>query len=494
MFKLLAALKQIIKMSVLTVVMLNFPIVQAMRFESNIPDVGQEGQFVITNETERLIGKMMMHKINETGLITEDLVVQEYVEQLGQKLVDAGPTPDFKLHYFSLNSSVLNAFAFFGGNIAVHSGLILMVENENELAGVMAHETAHVTQRHLARMLTNQKKMTPLMVLQLIGAIAVGALGAPDAGMGLATAAMGGQAQQIINFTRDHEYEADRLGIQTLSKAGFDPMALPGVFKKLSTATRYNERPPEYLLTHPVFESRIADAYNRAEKLPYRQSPDSLYFHLVRARIEAASQNKTQSYLDKCKERLHTGRVSNNLIARYAYALALTKARKYDEARIEFNSVLKEIALEPEAWIIELSLAEMEQVANNLEEAISQFDVMYYHYPSHPAIVYQFAKALQDAKQYEKSKQLLLQLKSKQPENLQLYLDLAKVNSKLKKNADVHRAQAEWHFLRGEYPKAEQQLDLAMEKAGHDNRLKDEIRFRKNKLEDWKNKKKELKL
>ncbi len=135
-----------------------------MRFESNIPDAGQEGQFTITNETERAIGKCLMYRINGSNAVSDDAIVQEYLRVLCDRISRAAPRCDFKLYYFPIQSNVLNAFAFFGGHVGVYTGLVLMVENESELAAVLAHETAHVTQRHLARMLVQQKKLTPLTI------------------------------------------------------------------------------------------------------------------------------------------------------------------------------------------------------------------------------------------------------------------------------------------------------------------------------------------
>lgn len=472
--------------------------VSAMRFESNIPDVGQEGQFTITNETERAIGKSLMHKIYSTDLVSTDAVVQEYLVDLGIRLSKGRPPCDFQMFYFPLNIHVLNAFAFFGGNVAVHTGLIYALDNESELAGVLAHETAHVTQRHLARMLTNQKKMKPIAIAELLLSIAIGALGAPDIGMGLMTAAMGGQVQQMINYTREHEYEADRIGIQILSRAGFDPMALPGVFKKLSEQQRYSETPPEYFLTHPLFENRIADAYNRAEKMPKQTHKDSIFFHLVRARIEAGSTDKTALLLQRAQERLKTGKYNNKTFAEYSYALALTKARKYSEARNIIQDLIAQNEYnnenQKELWILKLSLAEIEQEAGHLQEAATQLSILSNESPGHPAILLTHADVLMEMKQYDKAKQALLRLNPKRAEDPNIYHALVKANSKLGRVVDAHRSQAEWLFLRGEYKKAEQQLDWAMEKSGANTSLVEEIRFRKEAMSDWIKRQKELKL
>lgn len=463
-----------------------------MHFESNIPDVGQEGQFVITNDTELYIGKVMMHKIYSTDLVSTDPVLSEYLSILGGRIAAAAPHCDFKFFYFPLETSELNAFAFFGGHVAVHTGLIMMVENESELAAVMAHETAHVTQRHLARILTKQKKLSPLILAELLAAAAIGMV-SPDAGVGLATAALGGQTQQMINYTRDHEYEADRFAVAFLSKAGFDPMALPAVFKHLHNQTRFMEKPPEYLLTHPLFENRMADAYNRAEKLPAVKQNDSLFFHLVRARIESGSYESPTIRVRRLKDKLESGRFTNKLETEYAYALSLAKARRFIEAKQLLNHLIANNRHEQEVWILALSLADIEKLENNHEASLSILEELMGTHPKHLAIALQYADNLFDLGHYSKALDVLLKLNPKQLENPQVYQCLAKTYGKMGHPTAVHQNKAEWHFLRGEYKVALQQLDWALEKAGHRS-IKSEVGYRKAMIQHWMSREKEAKL
>lgn len=465
-----------------------------MRFESNIPDAGQEGQFSITNETERAIGKTLMHKINGSNFVSEDVIVQEYLRILCERISHAAPHCDFKLVYFPINSSILNAFAFFGGHVGVFTGLIMMVESESELAAVLAHETAHVTQRHLARMLTQQKKMTPLTILELAAAIAIGALGAPDAGVGLATAALGGQVQQMINFTREHEYEADRFGMQTLSKAGFDPMALPAVFNKLNNRTRYMEKPPEYLLTHPVFEARIADAYNRAALLQRPEKKDDLFFHLVKARVESDFCENANVYIERTEDRLKSKRYINKTAAEYSHALALTYKRKYAEAKRILNELIEEQASHPDVWVIEFTLAEVEKIEGNPASALSKIKILHERYNNSRPILMEYGKLLIENNQPEQARHVFYKLKRLDPDNLYLYQWLARANGKSKHYCEVHQAQAQWHYLRGEYLASAKQLELAQEKTNGQHHLEEEVKYQKQILTEWMQRQKSLKL
>lgn len=465
-----------------------------MRFESNIPDAGQEGQFTITNETERAIGKCLMYRINGSNAVSDDAIVQEYLRVLCDRISRAAPRCDFKLYYFPIQSNVLNAFAFFGGHVGVYTGLVLMVENESELAAVLAHETAHVTQRHLARMLVQQKKLTPLTIAEICAAIAIGALGAPDAGIGLATAALGGQAQQMINFTREHEYEADRFGIEILSRAGFDPEALPNVFHKLNNKTRYMEKPPEYLLTHPVFEARIADAYNRAILLPKVKPKNDLFFHLVRTRIETDFCTNASDYIEYSQDRLKNGRYLNKTAVEYGYALALAYKRKFSEAKNIINRLIIENEDEPEVWVLELTLADVEQTEGNLAGALDRVKSLYENNHENRAIMIEYAKLLIENRQAEQARHILYKLKRLDPENPFVYQWLAKANGKSGHFCEVHQAQAQWHFLRGEYKASEKQLELAVEKAGNQTQLLEEIKYNKQHLQEWMAREKSLKL
>lgn len=176
-----------------------------------------------------------------------------------------------------MNNPNINAFAYFGGNIVLHSALFRYSRNESELASVIAHEISHVTQRHLARMLEDQSKTTPLAMAGILGSILI-FMANPNAGLATFTGSMAGMQQNMITFTQMNEQEADRIGIQTLYRAGFDPQGMPNFMQILADQVRYSSKPPEMLLTHPLPDSRLSDARSRAAQYAPRKVPQSANF------------------------------------------------------------------------------------------------------------------------------------------------------------------------------------------------------------------------
>lgn len=174
----------------------------------------------------------------------------QYINGLGMRLVAHANSVRTPFHFYLINNDQINAFAFFGGNVVLHSALFRYSDNESELASVMAHEISHVTQRHLARAMEDQKRNAPLTWVGALGSILL-AMASPQAGMAALTGTLAGTQQGMISFTRQNEEEADRIGIQVLQRSGFDPQAMPMFMGKLLDESRYSTRPPEMLLTHP---------------------------------------------------------------------------------------------------------------------------------------------------------------------------------------------------------------------------------------------------
>lgn len=450
---------------------------RATIFESNIPDVGQRPAVVLGIHDERLIGETLMQQLNGSDERLDDPVVDEYLSYLSQKVTRGAPHTDFKLHFFGIKSPAVNAFAFFGGHIAVHSGLILAVKSEGELAAVLAHETAHITQHHLARIITDNKKMMPLTYAEILGALVIGALGSPEAAGHLATAALGAHVQRMINFTREHEKEADRIGMQILAKAGFDPHAMGEVFRTLHLSSRFQEKPPEYLLTHPTFESRIADAENRATKLPKPPQQDVTYFNLTRARIEAHLPENAKHKVMRLGDIVARGQ-HDRLSSEYAYALALTGNRKYKEAEHNLRTLF---TMFPDQWIIQLGLAETLEAKGDTAEALAQMNTLYEKHPHNHAIALIYAEMLLKAKDAERAKQILV-LHKPLHEDPRQYQLLARIHGKLGNRVELHLAQANWHYLRGEFKPAIQQLDLGLEYTKRNSPLAAKLKTHKEKM------------
>ncbi|EKE86861.1 M48 family metallopeptidase [Idiomarina xiamenensis] len=261
----------------------------AQNFQQNqnrLPEIGTAGGAIMSIDRERLIGDFYMRQIRATAPLISDPALDEYIADMGNRMVRHADGVRFPFSFFWINNNDINAFAFLGGHVGVHTGLILEAQNESELAAVIGHEIAHVTQRHMVRNIEQQSQNSGLTLASVLGALLLG-IANPELGSAALTATMAGNQQSVINYTRLYEQEADRVGMTILSNAGFDPRGAPNFFGRLADRYRYSTKMPEMLMTHPVTESRIADTRARAQMLPHPNSPPSLKFALAKARVQA---------------------------------------------------------------------------------------------------------------------------------------------------------------------------------------------------------------
>ncbi|MDX1280969.1 beta-barrel assembly-enhancing protease [Shewanella colwelliana] len=309
---------------------------------SDLPDLGTAAVNTFSLEKENTYGDAYMRVIRSSAPLLNDPVLNQYMTELGNKLVAHATGVKTPFYFFLLRNDEINAFAFFGGHVGVHTGLFLNADNESQLASVIGHEITHVTQRHLARSLEAKEKSSAATMAGLLGAILL-TIAAPQAGMAAlaTTQALATQAQ--INYTRLHEKEADRIGMQILVDAGFDPNGAADFFAKLATRYRFTSKPPQMLLTHPLPESRIAEARNRAAQYPHRYIPDNIDFQLAKARIQVRFSSYSEEaalalFNDKLKKRSYEFKQA----AQYGLALALLRSEKEAESEQIIDELLSE--------------------------------------------------------------------------------------------------------------------------------------------------------
>ena len=254
-----------------------------------LPDLGESSQADFSPQMEKKIGESTMREIRQREpSYVDDPEINGYLNRLGRRLAAQTQESGQEFEFFALSDGTLNAFAMPGGYIGVHTGLILAAQSESELASVLAHEISHVTQRHLARMVAQQSQGQVAAMLAMAAAI-LAARNNPDIAMGAAVAGQAGVIQNQLNYSRDFEREADRMGLQLLEKAGYDIRDMGSFFDRLQKFGRlYENNAPGYLRTHPLTTERLADMGNRIQLRPYRQVPDSLDFTLVRAKLRVA--------------------------------------------------------------------------------------------------------------------------------------------------------------------------------------------------------------
>jgi predicted Zn-dependent protease len=426
----------------------------------DLPDFGSSAGGIMTAAEQRALGQEFMKWVRKTLKVSQDPVLTDYIQTIGSQLVAASREAGGGYDFFIVEDPSINAFAGPAGHVGVNAGLILSAETEAELAAVVAHEIAHVSQQHLLRSIEAQKQMSLPATALLIAAAVLGAAIDPQAGAAALMGVQGAAAQRQINFTRSNEEEADRIGIDTLARAGQDPYAMPGFFQKLTKATRiYDSGAPELLRTHPVTTDRIADALARAEQYGHRQRPDSLRFHLARANLRQLNYSSPERAIDYFKQTLAQGRYRNETAERYGYALALTRAGRLDDARAQLKSLLQRHPSQTEFIVLQ---AQIDQRSGNADRAVSDLKGAVGLSPGNWPLHQAYAEALMAA---GKSAQALTTLEgfvALRPGIPQIYELMADAAGKSGRRAQTLRWRAEALYLNGDLEPAIRQLELAL--------------------------------
>lgn len=318
----------------------------------SLPDMGTTAGSTLSIGQEMQMGDYYVRQLRGSAPLINDPLLVQYINGLGMRLVSHADSVKTPFHFYLINNDEINAFAFFGGNVVLHSALFRYSDNESQLASVMAHEISHVTQRHLARAMEDQKRNAPLTWVGALGSILL-AMASPQAGMAALTGTLAGTQQGMISFTRQNEEEADRIGIQVLQRSGFDPQAMPMFMGKLLDESRYSTRPPEMLLTHPLPESRLADARNRANQMRPVVVQSSADFYLAKARTLGMYTNGDNKLGTDLLNAWDKGNIRQQHAAQYGRTLLAMESNNFDQARKTLQPLLSADPQNP--WYLDLA-------------------------------------------------------------------------------------------------------------------------------------------
>ena len=428
--------------------------------EQKLPGFG-EGNAVSLNQ-EYYLGRAWLMSFRRQAPILQDALLQDYVENLVYRLAVSSQLRERRLEIVLVENKSINAFAVPGGVVGIHTGLIVKAENEAQLASVLTHELAHLSQRHFARGLEARKKSTAASMAGLLGGLVAVAAGAGDAGM---AAIMGGQAVAMdsqLRYSRQHEQEADRVGMQNQAAAGMDPGGAAGMFTVMQAESRrYGSRPPEFLLTHPLTESRIADAKNRAATYPKRIYPDNPEFQLMRARVEVSFFDKSDAAVAHFRQ-LRAKGGKQAVAAQYGLVLALTQDGKFSEAR-KLLQPMREFR--PDSIIYMVAEADLNIAQGRYDTAIPMLEKGLLLTPDNHPMTMSLARAYEKAGYYQKADRLLSKHVRKHASDAQLWYLLAEVQGKGGNILGLHQSRAEYFALNGAMKQAIEQLNLALPRA-----------------------------
>lgn len=423
-----------------------------------LPDLGESSQADLSPQMEKRVGESIMQEIRQKEpSYLDDPEVSAYLNRIGRRLASNSEGAHGEFEFFALRDPTLNAFALPGGFIGVHTGLILATQSESELASVLAHEISHVTQHHIARGLSQQSMSSAATLLSLAVAILAARHGS-DAAQGALIAGQAAGVQQQLNYSREFEREADRVGIQLLERSGFDVRAMGTFFERLQRYGRlYENNAPGYLRTHPLTTERISDMENRIQAMPYHQVPDSLDYLLVRAKLRAEEGMPEEAVTD-FDAQVTERKFASEPAARYGLAEALLRAKRYPAAEVQLAALRRLKVASP---MVETLAADLRMTQGDAAGAAKILRTASGTYPQERAIAYALVDALLAAGQPREALIYTVGDLQAYTTDFRMHALQARTYAVLGNRLQQHRAQGEAYVLQGMLMPAIEQFELA---------------------------------
>ncbi len=447
----------------------------------NLPSLGDASSGVSAPQQEYLLGRAWLSALRGQVRTIEDPEIKDYVEHLIYRLVETSEIRDRRLEIVVVDSPALNAFAVPGGIIGINAGLFLYTDDEQQFASVIAHELAHVSQRHYARNLEAAQRNRPLDMAATLASVVLLAAGAGDAGMAALAGSQAAMIERNLAYSRQFEQEADRVGMGNLYRAGMDPRAMPEMFEAMHRANRFaGNRPPEFLLTHPVTESRISDTRARAEQYPQtgRKNPDE--FLLMREKVRLHYARSPQIALSDAKAEAQAE--PNQLSAQYRLALAQSAANQADAAVRTLTPLLTRA---PHQTALILAQVQADAKRGQSTAALSRLEQALTYSPADFALQYVQADLLMQAGRPEESARILAALSRQRPGDPDIWYLLAEVQGLSGNRLDLHLSRAEYFRLVGDLEQADAHLGFALEEAGDNFATRERIRSKRDELQQY---------
>ncbi|WP_404362128.1 M48 family metalloprotease [Marinobacter sp.] len=446
--------------------LLLLPVTTATGKEAPLPTFGGTGGGLISDQMEQQIGQQVLRSIRRSADQVTDPLVNDYMESIVYQLVPSVPLKDRQMSIVVIDSPAINAFAVPGNVIGVNGGLFLNARTEQQFASVVAHELAHLSQRHFARRMEQQETSAPLTIGGMIAGIILSAVTKSDAGIAAIMGTQALAAQNMLKYSRANEQEADRVGLEILAESGMDPRGMPEMFEIMMRQNRMQgNRMPEYLSTHPLTQSRVSDTRSRAEQFPVRGFEDALEYHLVRARLQVHYARSPVDAVNVFNDYVKTEEGHEMAAARYGLAVALLAAGRAEEAEEKLRELLEH---NPMRITYQVTLAEALLHQDRMDDAREMLRTALRRNPDNRAITSMLARAELEADNAPRAVDHLRNLTRQYPGKEHFWLRLAEAEGQARDIVGVHRARAEYDILTGDLEAAERQLRQAQEKVPPD--------------------------
>lgn len=429
--------------------------------EVELPVLGDTSSAMISPVQEKALGQRALKYYRSQVPTSSDPLVIDYLEGLINRLLPYSQLDEKRIDLVVVRNDTLNAFAIPGGIIGMHTGLFNYAKTENQLAAILSHEMGHLSQRHYARRLEQQKNLMMPMIAGMLAGLVLAANSNGDGGMAAIMATQAATQSASLSFSRENEQEADRIGMQTMLDAKLDPYAASDMFEEMLHSSRSTRRPPEYLLTHPVTERRVADARNRAMSYPKKPYTDNIEFQLMRSRIRFELEETPQTAIKRFKNELDGDNTSPEA-SRYGLALAYSSSGQFDAARTTLKPLLDK---DPTRVTYLIMSADIDTAAERYKPALELLEAQLAIYPESYPLNIRYAEASMKAGLYKQSAELLERYSRKRKNDDYLWYLLAEVNGLNGDILGVHESRAEYFIANGIYDKAQVHLRNAIRLA-----------------------------
>ncbi|WP_442915388.1 M48 family metalloprotease [Marinobacter sp. OP 3.4] len=431
--------------------------------ERDLPAIGGLGGGLLSDQMEAEIGQQVMSSIRRSAGQIQDPLVYEYLTSMVYRLVPYTPLSNRELTIVVIDDPNINAFAVPGNIVGVNGGLFLNAKTEQQFGSVIAHELAHLSQRHFARRLEQQERSAPLTAAGIIAGIVLTAVTGSEAGIATIMGTQAMSVQNMLAYSRAHEQEADRVGMEIMADAGLDPRGMPEMFEVMMRQSRLQgNRVPEYLSTHPLTQSRVSDTRSRADQYQGIGASDHHEYHLVRARLQVRYARNKGEAIDAFQAYLEDPASGSEAAARYGLAVARLANDQPDSARTLLEELLEE---SPNRITYQVTLAEAMQVQGRLDEARELMETALRRNPGNYPITDRLAHIEIQAGNGSRAADYLKTLTRDYPNREDLWLRLAEAEGMARNIVGVHRARAEYDILMGDLEAAQRQLRQAQERA-----------------------------
>ncbi len=428
--------------------------------QANLPSLGDRISGTVSLDQEFRLGQQFLSQIRRSAPTVPDALLNSYLENISFKLAARSQLQDRRLSFVIIDSEEINAFAAPGGIIGVNTGLFLNARSEAEFASVMGHELAHVSQRHFARGIDQAQAGRFGQLAGLLASVLI--MATSDAGQGAAAlgAVQGVTMDQQLRFSRSNESEADRIGQDTMYAAGFDPRAQATMYEQLLAANRFGRRPPEFLLTHPLTESRIAESRSRASRYAPGDYSPNLEYQFMRARVVAHYARDKEALVADVERRLAESTAEFTQDAnRYALAVAYWENEQYHAAEVTFAPLLQKY---PNRISLVVTQSEIYTSQDEPYRAMEYLDRHLEINPNNHPLTMAYVEALIKARAYNEAAELMASHSRLRENDHHLWYQMAETWGQAGDISQVHQARAEYFVLVGDLRSAREQLQFAL--------------------------------